>query len=137
MLIDCCGTRTAARVKVMGFTNMPLPQERRPLFHTMPRCARMDDSHALLLEDRPDGTVYAVRVGCPDGDPVESRTRDVGLLLSPARWPAAVLAGALLLAGLLLLVRRRSPMGALWRYPAAWAVVEAACIGMLYYWPYL
>lgn len=75
----------------------------RPLpalhFASVPSMA-MSPGHTVLLDHRPDGRLYAVRVGRP------VRFAEIGPLVRPPRWPLAVLGFGILFT-LVVLVRLR------------------------------
>ena len=95
---------------VRGRSPSDVPPERRPHFVSMPKWATgagRPYATYVLVEDRPDGSRFAVRM--TDTDAVETSVADVGLLLKPPFVPLLALLGILGLAAWLHVRVLRAP----------------------------
>ena len=108
----------------------------RPHFRVRPRYATSrSGNYGLLVEDRPDGAVFAVLTEAGGTKVRGASRRDASALLRPPPIPLAVLAGAFALAvGVLVVSRKRDlPVP---RYLAAWLLAEAVSWVAWDYYPF-
>jgi hypothetical protein len=118
-----------------------VPHERRPHFSTMPTWAGMPKDPGeldryVLVEERPDGRVFAVVMNAADADGASLST--LGALLQAPFWPWFVLVVALFAAGWIARrVTQDTPRAGPIRIAAAWVVLETAVLALALYSRYL
>ncbi len=108
----------------------------RPLpalhFASVPTLASGADDTKVLIDHRPDGKLYAVRVGRAAGP------SEIGPLLAAPLWPALVVASAVAFAALSLWITRARPeLRNVFPALAALILVEASGTALHVLWPYL
>lgn len=126
------GTRVVAEPDDPRRADRPLPSLH---FASVPTLATGGSGMTVLVDRRPDGKLYAVRVGRA------VQPSEIGPLLRAPRWPAVIVMGALVVVGFSLFLARARPNVTSLRasLPAfsLLVLIEASATALHVLWPYL